>query len=130
MNRIWSVVLTTALLTVAASPLYGQTSDCKNPNQKTYKKKPALCAPDSTRGAGISLVVNDEAIAISDVRSSCLPVALRYNNPGVLKTPQEGWKTQIRDSAGEPIADAKVHALFGSVEDGIALCSFLRNCDF
>ena len=120
MNRIWSFVLTTALLTVAALPVYGQTSDCKNPNQKTYNKKPAFCAPDGTRGAGVSLVVNDEAIAIPDVRCSCLPIALRYNNPGVLKTPQGGWKTQMRDSAGELIADAKGHALFGSVEDGIA----------
>ena len=120
MNRIWSFVLTTALLTVVALPVYGQTSDCKNPNQKTYNKKPAFCAPDGTRGAGISLVVNDEAIAIPDVRCSCLPIALRYNNPGVLKTPQGGWKTQMRDSAGEPIADAKGHALFASVEDGIA----------
>ena len=44
MNRVWSFILTAALLTVAALPVYGQKSDCKNPNQKTYNKKPALCA--------------------------------------------------------------------------------------
>ena len=113
-------ILTTALLTVAAMPVCAQTGDCKNPNGKTYNKNPAFCAPDGTRGVGVSLVVDDETIAIPDVRCSCLPIALRYNNPGVLKTPKDGWKTQLRNSAGKPIADSKGHALFGSVEDGIA----------
>lgn len=115
-----SFVLTTVLLTVAAMPVYGQADSCKNPNGKTYNKNPVFCAPDGTRGIGVSLVVNDETIAIPDVRCSCLPIALRYNNPGVLKTPRDGWKTQLRDSAGKPVADSKGHALFGSVEDGIA----------
>lgn len=117
MNRIWRFVLATAFLTV---PIFGQTSDCRNPNQKTYNKNPVFCAPDGTRGAGIYLVVDGDAIAIPDVRCSCLPLALRYNNPGVLKTPPQGWKRQLRDRAGKPIADAKGHALFASVEDGIA----------
>ena len=59
-----SFVLTTILLTVAAVPVSGQTEVCKNPNQKTYNRKPAFCAPDGTRGAGISLLVNDEATTI------------------------------------------------------------------
>lgn len=118
MNRVF--VLTAALLSVTVIPVCAQTGDCKNPNQKTYNKKSAFCAPDGTRGVGISLIVDDEATAIPDARCSCLPIALRYNNPGVLKTPQGGWKTQLRDSDGKPIADAKGHALFGSVEDGIA----------
>jgi len=113
-------ILTLVLLPLAVMPVYGQADGCKNPNGKTYNKNPAFCAPDGTRGAGISLVVNDETIAIPDVRCSCLPIALRYNNPGVLKTPRDGWKTQLRDNAGKPVADAKGHALFGSVEDGIA----------
>lgn len=117
MNRTWSFVLTIALLTV---PVSGQSGDCKNPNQKTYNKNPIFCAPDGTRGVGINLIVNDEAVAIPDVRCACLPIALRYNNPGVLKTPPGGWKTQLRDLAGKPVADAKGHALFGSVEEGIA----------
>ena len=113
-------VLTTVLLAVAAFPVYGQAGSCKNPNGKTYNKNPVFCAPDGTRGIGVSLVVNDETITIPDVRCSCLPIALRYNNPGVLKTPRDGWKTQLRDNAGKPVADSKGHALFGSVEDGIA----------
>ena len=120
MNRIWSVVLATALSAVVAMSGSGQTSDCRNPNQKTYNKNPIFCAPDGTRGVGIYLVVDDDATAIPDVRCSCLPIALRYNNPGVLKTPPGGWKTQLRNNASQPVADAKGHALFGSVEDGIA----------
>lgn len=101
-------------------PVSGQTGGCKNPNQKTYNKNPIFCGPDGTRGVGIKLVVDDEAVPIPDLRCACLPIALRYNNPGVLKTPPGGWKTQLRDRAGKPVADAKGHALFGSVEDGIA----------
>lgn len=116
-----SLVFTTVLLIAAAIPVYGQSDSCKNPNGKTYNKNPAFCAPEGTRGAGILLVVNDETITIPDVRCPCLPIALRYNNPGVLKTPRDGgWKTQLRNSAGRPVADGKGHALFGSVEDGIA----------
>jgi hypothetical protein len=112
-------LLTTALLTVSVIPIYGQTAGCQNPNRKTYNSRPLFCAPDGTRGIGISLLVDSTTAPIPDLRCSCLPIALRYNNPGVLKTPRGGWKTQLRDKAGEPIADAKGHALFGSVQDGI-----------
>jgi hypothetical protein len=110
----------TALLAWAAMAVYGQTDGCKNPNEKTYNKNPIFCAPDGTRGVGIYLVVDNDKIAIPDIRCACLPIALRYNNPGVLKTPPGGWKTQLRNNAGEAVADAKGHALFASVEDGIA----------
>jgi hypothetical protein len=109
-----------ALSTVATILAYGQEGVCKNPNGKTYNRKPAFCAPEGTLGVGISLIVNDESVPIPDLRCSCLPIALRYNNPGVLKTPKGGWKTQLRDSAGRGVADKKGHALFGSVENGIA----------
>jgi hypothetical protein len=118
MERIIS--LTAAMITLATIVANGQVRDCKNPNRKTYNPKPAFCSPEGTRGVGITLMVNGNRVAIPDLRCSCLPIALRYNNPGVLKTPAGGWKTQLRDRAGKAIADNKGHALFGSVQDGIA----------
>lgn len=110
----------TALIMVTTIVANSQARDCQNPNRKTYNSRPAFCSPEGTRGVGITLMVNGNSVAIPDLRCSCLPIALRYNNPGVLKTPAGGWKTQLRDSAGRPIADKKGHALFGSVQDGIA----------
>ena len=117
LRTFFEVALLVAISTVLAN---GQVEVCKNPNRKTYNRKPAFCAPEGTRGVGISLVIDGEKVSIPDLRCSCLPIALRYNNPGVLKTPRAGWKTQLRDSNGRAIADSKGHALFGSVEDGIA----------
>ena len=113
------IISLTVMIMVTAVVANSQVN-CKNPNGKTYNSKPAFCSPKGTRGAGITLMVNGNRVAIPDLRCPCLPIALRYNNPGVLKTPAGGWKTQLRDRAGRAIADKKGHALFGSVQDGIA----------
>ena len=82
-----------------SSATFGQT--CQNPNRKTYKENPQFCAPDGTRGVGISIRGGGGRPAdVTDVRCKCLPIALRYNNPGVLKTPRGGWKGQSRDARG------------------------------
>lgn len=108
------------LIAMSGVPANAQAGACKNPNRKTYNQRPPFCAPKGTRGVGISLVIDDKKRPIPDLRCSCLPIALRYNNPGVLKTPRGRWKVQLRDSSGRAIADSKGHAFFGSVKDGIA----------
>lgn len=120
LNLILATVSLFSLSILPGIVAHGQEVVCKNPNRKTYNHKPAFCAPEGTRGIGISLLLDGDSVPIPDLRCSCLPIALRYNNPGVLKTPKGGWKTQLRDRAGTPITDKKGHALFGSVEDGIA----------
>jgi hypothetical protein len=114
------ISLTPLMIMLASIVAHGQVGACKNPNRKTYNPRPAFCAPEGTRGIGITLLVDGNRVRIPDLRCSCLPIALRYNNPGVLKTPAGGWKTQLRDRRGRAIADNKGHALFGSVQDGIA----------
>src|SRR5687768_9948376 len=85
---------------------------CKNPVPKPYIRKAPLCAPDGSRGRGIR--IRDTAVAIPDLRCECLPIAIRYNNPGVLKTRKAGyWRGQIGK-------DSKGHAIFESVDAGIA----------
>lgn len=98
----------------------GQEIVCQNPKKQPYIKKPPFCAPEGTRGSGITIEVRGQRTSIPDLRCPCLPIALRYNNPGVLKTPQGGWRGQLRDSNGHPVKDGKGHALFPTVEAGIA----------
>lgn len=111
-----------ALLLWLAPVTSGQT--CANPNRKVYHPNPPFCAPEGTRGVGISIRGRDGAPAdVPDVRCKCLPIALRYNNPGVLKTPRLGWKGQMRDARGRAVHDSKGHAIFPTVEAGIAAWS-------
>lgn len=113
-----ATILIIIFLTAAAERSSAQT--CRNPNKKTYHQSPPFCAPDGTRGKGIQVTVNGRQVAVPDDHCSCLPIALRYNNPGVLKTPRGGWNGQLRDARGNAVQDAKGHAVFESVEAGIA----------
>lgn len=110
------------LLLSLAPAVEAQT--CANPNRKTYNNRPEACAPEGTRGVGISVRGRGGSpVNVPDVRCKCLPIALRYNNPGVLKTPRGGWAGQMRDARGGLVFDSKQHAVFPTVEAGVAAWS-------
>lgn len=110
------------ILVWLAPAAQGQT--CANPNKKIYNNHPEACAPDGTRGVGVSVRGRDGHPAdVPDLRCKCLPIALRYNNPGVLKTPRGGWAGQMQDARGSPVHDSKGHAVFPTVEAGVAAWS-------
>jgi len=104
-----------AFLAITLTPSYAQTtvSFCGNPVQKPYNSSPQFFAPDGTRGVGIRIWINGVLSPVPDTKAACLPIALRYNNPGVLKTPSKGsWPNQTSK-------DSKGHAVFPTVEAGI-----------
>lgn len=102
------------LLCLATYGALAQADACRNPNRKTYNSAPRFCAPEGTRAEGISIRIDGALKSVPDARCGCLPIALRYNNPGNLKTPAAGpWKGQIGK-------DDKGHALFSTVGDGVA----------
>jgi hypothetical protein len=114
-NRL--AFLVGVLLFFVSANCYSQepmTGSCTNLVKKPYNLSPRYKAPDGTRGQGITIWVKGQLTVIPDTRPGCLPIALRYNNPGVLKTPRQGpWPGQIGK-------DDKSHAIFGSVEQGMA----------
>ncbi|UUW72400.1 hypothetical protein [Pseudomonas oryzihabitans] len=86
---------------------------CKNLIKAPYNTTPHFFAPDNTRGIGIKIWMNGKITEIPDTRAACLPIALRYNNPGALKTPSAGpWPNQ----QGK---DTRGHAIFTDVQSGI-----------
>lgn len=87
---------------------------CKNLVDKPYNPSPQVFAPPQTLGDGIHIWVGGKATAIPDRRPACLPIPLRYNNPGAIKTRARAWwPHQIaKDKLG--------HAVFNSVENGTA----------
>lgn len=87
--------------------------ECKNPNAKVYNANPKYFAPEGTIGKGLKIAINGELAKVPDIRPACLPIAVRYNNYGVLKTPSAGpW-------AGQFAKDSKGHAVFKTVDDGV-----------
>ncbi|UGQ45764.1 hypothetical protein [Massilia endophytica] len=105
--------LATVLLAAALQAQTGQATECGNLVKKPYNNTPEFFAPDGTRGEGIQIWIDGKAAAIPDTRAGCLPIPLRLNNVGALKTPAKGpWP-------GQTGKDKKGHAIFSSVEAGI-----------
>lgn len=87
---------------------------CSNSGAIRYIPKATFFAPDATRARGILVTSGLGRTAVADVRPECLPLPIRLNNPGALKTPIAGpW-------AGQVGKDGKGHAIFDSVGSGIA----------
>jgi hypothetical protein len=108
--------LARALAFFAASPVLASAADvkCRNLVQVQYNKAPAVYAPDESRGKGVKIWIKGTLQPLPDTTAGCLPIPVRYNNPGSLKTRSAGpWPQQISK-------DAKGHAVFSSVEAGIA----------
>lgn len=88
--------------------------ECENLVKIPYNSTPNIYAPKETLGQGIRIWKNGKLIPIPDTRPACLPIALRLNNPGALKTKKAVyWKGQISK-------DKKGHAVFATVEDGVS----------
>lgn len=109
--------LTRAAVALVASVLCSYLSaapTCKNLVRKPYKPSPQVFAPPQTLGDGIHIWMGGKATAIPDRRPACLPIPLRYNNPGAIKTRDKTWWPHqvAKDNLG--------HAVFNSVENGIA----------
>ena len=104
------------LLTFASTNSYcneTKIKSCGNLVTTPYKSSPKFFAPDGSRGEGVSIWINGQLKPIPDTRAGCLPIPLRYNNIGAIKTPKRApWTGQIGK-------DDKSHAIFGSVEQGI-----------
>jgi hypothetical protein len=89
-------------------------TSCNNLVKKPYNASPAVFAPDDSRGKDIQIWLHGALSPIPDTRAGCLPIPLRYNNPGSMKTPSTGpWPNQMTK-------DQKGHAVFPSIEAGIA----------
>jgi hypothetical protein len=85
---------------------------CKNPTGVGFNKSPEFAAHESTRAVGILIRADKGAgESIPDRRSQCLPLPLRLNNPGAQKSV---------GAAGQLGRDKKGHAVFDTVESGIA----------
>lgn len=99
---------------IAAAPA-AEVTRCGNHVKRPYNTAPSFFAPEGSRGEGIQIWLDDgQRSNILDTRAACLPIALRYNNPGVLKTPRAApWPEQIAK-------DDKGHAIFPTVQSGIA----------
>lgn len=111
--RFNSLIL--ALLVATSTTTYAQVavSSCGNPVTTPYNSSPQFFSPDGTRGVGVKIWVHGVLVSIPDTKPACLPIALRYNNLGVLKTPSKGpWPNQTTK-------DGKGHAIFPTVESGI-----------
>jgi hypothetical protein len=104
------------IFAVAAALGLGTTqvhAECSNAVRKPYNLSPIVYAPDQTRALG-ALVEVDKGLgrAVTDRRASCLPIPLRYNNPGSIQTPKGGWPNQTgKDRHGT--------ATFATMEDGV-----------
>ncbi len=87
---------------------------CKNPgNIRYHPSNPQFYAPIKTRALGFLIEVDSNPRRPPDLKPECLPLGIRYNNPGALKTPNAGpWDRQIGK-------DTKGHAIFPRVEDGV-----------
>jgi hypothetical protein len=110
--KILASIAAAAAAMAWAFPTFAQTA-CGNPGGNTYHPSPRIMAPDGTRGIGLTINVRGAMKPVPDLRARCLPIAVRYNNFGVLKTPAQRWRGQIdRDSKG--------HAVFGTTEAGVA----------
>jgi hypothetical protein len=85
---------------------------CNNPGHQIFRKDPPISAPDATRAIGV-LIRGDKGTGerIPDRRPSCLPLALRLNNPGAQKAVH---------APGQIGRDPRGHAVFDTVESGIA----------
>lgn len=111
--RFNSVVIILLAAASTASVAQMPVLSCGNPVTTPYNSSPQFFAPDGTRGVGIKIWVKGVSSSIPDTKAACLPIALRYNNPGVLKTPSKGpWPNQTTK-------DSKGHAIFPTVEAGI-----------
>jgi hypothetical protein len=87
---------------------------CANPNHHVYVQSPTVFAPDGTRALGLTVRVGGQMSPPPDLRPACLPIAVRYNNYGVLKTPRAGpWPGQLAK-------DGHGHAVFETVDAGVA----------
>lgn len=105
------ILLYLILFTLFSSSAYADII-CKNPNRTKYISKAKISSPITTLGQGIKIWSEGKLIDIPDLRPECLPIPLRYNNPGALKTPSKGpWQGQInKDKYG--------HAVFDSMGNG------------
>jgi hypothetical protein len=87
---------------------------CANPAGKKYISKAQYYAPDATRAQGILVSFGAVRVPVPDRRPECLPLPVRLNNPGALKTPNAGpWNGQIAK-------DLKGHAVFRTTGAGVA----------
>ena len=87
--------------------------ECGNPVTTPYNNAPKYFAPDGTRGEGIKIWIKGALSEIVDTKPACLPIPLRYNNFGALKTPSKGpWPGQVGK-------DDKGHAIFSTVQAGM-----------
>lgn len=112
MKPIWIISFVFAT-THAASYAQPDMSSCSNPVSTPYSRSPLFFSPDGTRGVGVKIWIKGNLSEIPDTSAKCLPIALRYNNPGVIKTPSKNsWPNQIGK-------DSKGHAVFPTVEAGI-----------
>ena len=113
-SQIFLFLLAASIVNLAQ----GATVQCGNLVAKPYKTSPQFYGPEGTRGVGIQIWKRGVLTPIPDTKAACLPIALRYNNPGVLKTPSRGpWPNQIAK-------DGKGHAIFPTTKDGIAAWGF------
>ena len=107
------VVFLTAIVGCWASTAYSQTDACKNPGAVRYIRTATLYAPDETRTDGLKIGLPTKMRDVPDRRPECLPLPVRFNNPGALQTPKAGpWEGQIGK-------DKKGHAIFKSIEAGV-----------
>jgi hypothetical protein len=108
---IKTFILTLAILW--AAPALAQ-QPCANPGGKRYIGTATYFAPDATRTKGILVTVGNGRGPVPDTRPECLPLPIRLNNPGALKTPNAGpWAGQIGK-------DRKGHAIFKDVGSGVS----------
>lgn len=96
-------------------PSLAQAKQCYNPGKIRYHKGvPGFFAPESKRALGFYVEADSLPKRPPDLRPECLPLPIRYNNPGALQTPRAGpW-------SGQTGRDAKGHAVFQNLEDGVA----------
>lgn len=98
---------------IIPSAIWAKTPECSNLVPVMYNKAPKHFSPDGTRGVGVKVWAKGTLSEISDTRPECLPIPLRYNNLGALKTKRAGfWPGQISK-------DDKGHAVFSTTTGGI-----------
>lgn len=102
------------LLILSSISFMASAEDCKNLVQKPYNQSPNIFGPKESLGKGIQIWMGGKLVSIPDTRAKCLPISLRYNNLGAMKTKSTGyWPGQINK-------DSKGHAVFSNMEDGVA----------
>lgn len=102
-----------AFLGCWATNAYSQPNECQNPGAVRYIGTATLYAPDATRTDGLIIGLPTRPRGVPDRRPECLPLPVRFNNPGALQTPKAGpWQGQIGK-------DKKGHAVFKSIEAGV-----------